>query len=179
MTLVTLERAARPHDDASLAGSQPPSNEASDERWSKVDTFTVPSAPGNERLATSLLENALRDVTVSSRRLERLKTAVAEATMNAMEHGNHYHAELPVAIAVFSTAARLMVRITDHGAALMPELETPDIEAKLAEEQTPRGWGLFLIKNLVDEMRVTSDGTYHTIELIISREDEEHADANL
>ncbi len=179
VTLVTLERAIAPHDDVANTGSPSESRMAGDERWSKIDMFTVPSAQGNERLAISLLENALRDIEMSPRRLERLKTAVAEATMNAMEHGNHYHAELPVVIEVFSASERLMVRITDHGVALMPELETPDIEAKLAEEQTPRGWGLFLIKNLVDEMRVTSDGTYHTVELIVSREDKEHADASL
>ena len=33
-------------------------------------------------------------------RLERLKTAVGEATMNAMEHGNRYDPDLPVAIQV-------------------------------------------------------------------------------
>lgn len=31
-------------------------------------------------------------------RLERLKTAVGEATMNAMEHGNRYDPEKPVAV---------------------------------------------------------------------------------
>ncbi len=179
VTLVTLERAARPHDDASLAGSPPVSRAAGDERWSPVDTFTVPSAPGNERLAISLLENALRDIKLPPRRLERLKTAVAEATMNAMEHGNRYRAEMPVAIEAFSAPERLMVRISDYGAQLVPEPETPNIEAKLAEEQTPRGWGLFLIKSLVDEMRVTSDGTHHIVELIVSREDKEPTNASL
>ena len=55
------------------------------------------------------------------------------------------------------------------------QAQTPDLEAKLAEEQTPRGWGLFLIRNLVDEMRVTSDEHHHTIELIMSREEEDDA----
>ena len=36
--------------------------------------------------------------------------------------------------------------------------------------QTPRGWGLFLIKNMVDEMDVTSDEHHHTIELVIHLE---------
>ncbi len=179
VTLVTLERARSPHDDASSGGSPSKATPAGGERWSQVDAFTVPSAPGNERLAISMLESALREVTMSRRRLERLKTAVGEATMNAMEHGNGYHAELPVAIEVFSSPAQVMARITDRGGAPLREPEAPNLEAKLAAEQTPRGWGLFLIKNLVDEMRVTSDGAHHTVELIVSREDEEHADASL
>ena len=32
-----------------------------------------------------------------------LKTAVGEATMNAMEHGNHYDPDLPVAIRLLTT----------------------------------------------------------------------------
>jgi len=100
--------------------------------------------------------------------LERLKTAVAEATMNAMEHGNHYRAELPVLIEVSASEAEISVKVTDEGSGPPAfHSETPDIEAKLAGEQTPRGWGLFLIKNMVDEMRVTGDEAHHTVELIL------------
>ncbi len=49
----------------------------------------------------------------------------------------------------------------------MCEPETPDLEAKLANQQTPRGWGHFLIKNMVDELRVSGDAHHHTIELIV------------
>jgi anti-sigma regulatory factor (Ser/Thr protein kinase) len=107
------------------------------------------------------------------RTLERLKTAVAEATMNAMEHGNHYHAELPVIIEVSASEAELSVKITDEGSgppAFHPE--TPDLEAKLEGVQTPRGWGLFLIKSMVDEMKVTGDENHHTVELILHLEEE-------
>ena len=91
--------------------------------------------------------------------------------MNAMEHGNHYTAELPVYIEVLRSDRAVMVRIRDQGGNRpIPTPQTPDIEAKLAERQTPRGWGLFLIQSLVDEMRVTSDETHHTIELIMRLE---------
>lgn len=74
-------------------------------------------------------------------------------------------------IDVLTGEAALIVRITyEGGAQPIPEAVIPDLEAKLAELQSPRGWGLFLIKNLVDDMRVSSDETYHTIELIIHLE---------
>ena len=47
--------------------------------------------------------------------------------------------------------------------------ETPDLAAKLDGAQTPRGWGLFLIKSMVDEMNVTGDERHHTVELIVHR----------
>ncbi len=102
------------------------------------------------------------------RTVERLKTAVAEATMNAMEHGNHYRAEAPVLIEVAASDAELSVRITDEGSGPPAfDSETPDLEAKLEGVQTPRGWGLFLIKSMVDEMNVTGDERHHTVELIL------------
>ena len=35
--------------------------------------------------------------------------------MNAMEHGNHYQADLPVHIQVLRSPEHLVVRIIDHG----------------------------------------------------------------
>src|SRR4029450_5359030 len=100
---------------------------------------------------------AIGDLDIRGENLERLKTAVGEATMNAMEHGNHYRPEVPVKIRVLSSETDLVGRITDQGGSPVPDPdeEAPDLEAKLKGLQTPRGWGLFLIKNMVDEMHVT------------------------
>jgi serine phosphatase RsbU (regulator of sigma subunit)/anti-sigma regulatory factor (Ser/Thr protein kinase) len=169
VTLVTLQRAhegssAIPRTDCSRANDSTP-------QLRVVDEFTVPSEPGNERTAIRMVAAAVADLGLPQRRLEQLKTAVGEATMNAMEHGNHYRTELPVRIRVLAGTASVVVQITDEGGApAVIEPETPDIEAKLAEQQTPRGWGLFLIKNLVDEMRVSGDERHHTVELVTSLE---------
>ena len=102
-------------------------------------------------------------------RLEQLKTAVAEATMNAIEHGNENRPELTVAVSV----ARFGVRASGCGSPTRAasgrsrRAETPDLEAKLAGLQKPRGWGLFLIENMVDELKVSSDEMEHTIELVL------------
>lgn len=172
VTLVTLQHTGGGHmNDRSDA------NHLLDEGWRVIDTWPIPSAPGNERDAMRHVEKAVRDLGLPERRIERLKTAVAEATMNAMEHGNHYQENVPVEVTVMSSARQVAVRIRDTGggAPLPTQPQTPDLEAKLAEEQTPRGWGLFLIRNLVDEMRVSSDEHHHTVELIMSREEEDDA----
>jgi serine phosphatase RsbU (regulator of sigma subunit)/anti-sigma regulatory factor (Ser/Thr protein kinase) len=130
--------------------------------------FSLPSEPGNERQAMEEVVQLIGVSALSNGQLDKLKTAVAEATMNAMEHGNNYQADMPVEIEVLSSDKELTVRITDHGGGQpIPNSEVPDLEAKLAGEQSPRGWGLFLIQNMVDEMNVTSDDTHHTIELIV------------
>ena len=129
--------------------------------------LSIPSEPGNERRATEEVARAVSGLGLPERTLERLKTAVAEATMNAMEHGNHYRAEVPVLIEVSASEAELSIKITDEGSGPPAfHSEVPDLEAKLEGMQTPRGWGLFLIKNMVDDMRVSGNPDHHTIELI-------------
>jgi len=111
----------------------------------------------------------VEELGLSEQRLERLKTAVAEATMNAMEHGNRYRPEVPVVIEVLSSGADLSVRINNQGGIRdpAPDKEMPELEAKLEGLQAPRGWGLFLIRNMVDEIYTTSDEVHHTVGLIM------------
>ena len=136
--------------------------------------LSVPSEPGNERRAMEVVAGAVSGLGLPGPTLERLKTAVAEATMNAMEHGNHYRAETPVVIEVSASDADLYVKITDEGSGPPAfDSETPDLEAKLEGVQTPRGWGLFLIKSMVDGMNVTGDEHHHTVELILHLDERE------
>ena len=133
-----------------------------------LDEFELPSEPGNERRAIERVERAVRGLGLDPARLERLKTAVGEATMNAMEHGNEYRPDRPVSIRVVHSPDSLRVQVTDLGEATdIPERETPDLEAKLAGRQRPRGWGVFLIEKLVDEARVTGGAGAHTLELVL------------
>lgn len=150
----------------------PEGTQMNDERRLLAE-WTLPSEPGNERQAMKQVAEVLQPLNLPSKRLEQLKTAVAEATMNAMEHGNHYEADKPVLISVRAAERAVSISITDKGGSQpIPNPGVPDLEAKLAELQNPRGWGLFLIKNLVDEMNTISDETHHTIELVIYLEGE-------
>jgi serine phosphatase RsbU (regulator of sigma subunit)/anti-sigma regulatory factor (Ser/Thr protein kinase) len=167
VTLVTLHRQPR-SDDFSRSSAQ---------AWRTLAEFDVASEPGNERQAMDQVAAAAAD-SMPADRLERLKTAVAETTMNAMEHGNQYHLDMPVRIWVDESPLAVRVRIVDQGGGqFMSEAETPDLEAKLAGLQSPRGWGLFLIQAMVDEMHVRSDDRHHTVELVMNRADDDSAAA--
>ena len=131
--------------------------------------LSIPSEPGNERRAMEEVARAVSGLELPERTLERLKTAVAEATMNAMEHGNRYNPNVPVKLQVWLLEERLLVRIIDRGSAPLPSStkEVPDLETKLEGMQTPRGWGLFLIQKMVDEVRVSGNPDHHTTELVM------------
>ncbi len=133
--------------------------------------FSVPSEDGNERTVMDRVTEAVAELGLSDDQIQRLGTAVSEAAMNAIEHGNRRQVELPVDVDILTDEASVTVRVTDHGGGReIPEPETPDIEAKLEGLQTPRGWGLFLIENMVDEMRTVSDADHHTVELVMNLE---------
>jgi len=131
----------------------------------RLDAFELPSEPGNERLALARVAECVRGLGLPDGRLEKLKTAVAEATMNAIEHGNQNRAEIPVEVEVTQNGDEIVVAISDQGGA--PEktgpAEEPDLLKKLDGGQSPRGWGLFLIRNMVDAMDITTNGQRHTI----------------
>jgi serine phosphatase RsbU (regulator of sigma subunit)/anti-sigma regulatory factor (Ser/Thr protein kinase) len=134
-------------------------------------SFQIPSVPGNEKAVSERVAEAVAPLALPPARLEQLKTAVSEAAMNAIEHGNEARAELPVEVSVRASAAELVVAITDHGGGgEIPDAEEPDLEAKLEGLQKPRGWGLFLIRNMVDDLRESSDGSRHTVELVMRLE---------
>src|SRR5688500_14195082 len=132
-----------------------------------IGEFEMPSESGNERAVMERVAEMVRPLGIDPRKLERLKTAVSETAMNAIEHGNELQAGLPVRVRVAAADGKVSVAITDQGGLKeIPAAETPDIEAKLAGLQKPRGWGLFLIKSMVDEMNVTTEGARHTVELV-------------
>lgn len=134
--------------------------------------FEVPSALGNERVAMDEVATAVAGLDLEPARLERLKTAVSEATMNAIEHGNGADPALGVAVRLVATPDALRVRITDHGAGPADdEVAEPDIEAKLSGDQSPRGWGTFLIRSMVDELHESTDDASHALEFILHHDD--------
>jgi serine phosphatase RsbU (regulator of sigma subunit)/anti-sigma regulatory factor (Ser/Thr protein kinase) len=161
ITLVVVKRTASARSSAA----------AFEQRRQILARFTVPSEEGNERIAIAKVTAAIDSLSMATDRLERLKTAVGETVMNAIEHGNEFRAELDVDVEVCANEDTVSVLVTDQGGAkVIPDAAVPDIEAKLAGEQTPRGWGLFLIEKMVDEVKTTSDGGTHTVELVMNRE---------
>lgn len=167
VTLVTLQRseAHSPPPPLPMAGHMPEALRMSDE-WRQLAQFDLPSVPGNEREAMRRVDEAIAGVGLSQRRRDQLKTAVAESVMNAIEHGNQNRADLMVEVEVLASPRTLLVRIADQGLNKhIPQPQMPDLDAKLAGKQSPRGWGLFLIEKMVDRMRAYTDESHHTVEL--------------
>ena len=181
ITLVTLRRS--PGAAPSLPASERPTDErAADEATADEGVGDRPERVlleiqlagenGNERVAMERVAEAVRPLGLEPARLDRLKTAVSEATMNAIEYGSLGSADVPVVIRVSTTDGQLRVRVTDRalGGPLPTDTDEPDIDAKLAGLQKARGWGLFLIRNMVDRVDVTPGDREQSVTLIVNLE---------
>lgn len=106
VTLVTLQRI-----------QQTPMSEQSYEKkpGEKLLTCSIASQPGNEQEAMQRVAEVVRPLGFSAERLTDLQSAVAEAVMNAMEHGNHYQPGNMVELQIYASATAVTVRVLDEG----------------------------------------------------------------
>ncbi len=122
------------------------------EKYREVIDLSVPSRLGLEQVAVDATAALAKLMGFSEDRIEDLKTAVEEACINSIEHGNKENSSIKVLVELTADESKLQVDIHDHGKQIRQHIEKPDIDAKMAGKQTTRGWGLFLIQELMDEV---------------------------
>ena len=111
----------------------------------------LPSRLGYEKVAMGTAAEVAKLMGFSDDRVEDIKTAVAEACINAMEHGNRLNEGLSVGIVLSAGKNALEVKVIDDGNGMKPLPPKPDMDRKMHGEEDPRGMGMFLIQALVDE----------------------------
>jgi serine/threonine-protein kinase RsbW len=111
----------------------------------------LPSELGFEKVAMSTAASMAGLMGFSNDRIEDLKTAVAEACINAIEHGNRLNNSLSVGVVLSTSDDQLEVKVIDDGAGVQSAPHKPDIDRKMHGDEDPRGMGMFLIQALVDE----------------------------
>ena len=111
----------------------------------------LPSRLGYEKVAMNTAASVARLMGFGDDRVDDLKTAVAEACINAIEHGNQLDDSLSIGVVLSIVEDSLEVKVSDNGGGPQQEATTPDMERKMSGEQEARGMGMFLIQALVDE----------------------------
>jgi serine/threonine-protein kinase RsbW len=129
---------------------------------------SLPSILGYERIAMDCSASLAKFIGFSADRVDDLKTAVAEACMNAIEHGNRLRPDARVLVTMNFEDDAFTVSVTDEGAGI-PELpKKPDIEQKIEEKETPRGLGIYLMQQLVDQVEFNEmTDTGHVVRMVI------------
>lgn len=119
----------------------------------RVIELRIPSEFGYEKMAMKLAETVAQQMGFRPERIEDLKTAVSEACLNAIEHGNQMDARTRVRVLLSVDADRLNVDVEDEGRGGPPpdHLPEPDIDRKIAGKEGMRQMGIHVIRRLVDE----------------------------
>ena len=129
----------------------------------------LPSRLGFEKVAMSTAASVAKLMGFREERIEDLKTAIAEACINAIEHGNRLNEKLSVGVVLSAGADALEIKVMDDGKGMKNLPIKPDIDKKMHGQEDPRGMGMFLIQALVDEAEwvVGSNGKGSYVRLVI------------
>ena len=132
----------------------------------------LPSRLGFEKVAMSTASAVAKLMGFRADRIEDLKTAVAEACINAIEHGNRLNERLSVGVVLSAGADSLEVKVIDDGTGINKhtgDIHRPDIDRKMHGDEDARGMGMFLIQALVDEAEwvAGSEGKSSYVRLVI------------
>ncbi|HEX2162682.1 MAG TPA: ATP-binding protein [Thermoanaerobaculia bacterium] len=120
--------------------------------------LTLPMAPDME-IAASKTATALAELLrMSADKIDEVRMAVVEACINAIEHSRAEDRKVYLTFEVLGDDEPEVLRITvrDEGVGFAPEdVEEPSIERKL-QAARKRGWGLKIIRGLMDDVEIVS-----------------------
>ena len=128
----------------------------------------IPSVLGFEKVVVDFTASVGKILHLPAERIEDLKTAVAEACTNAIEHGNKMKPSARVSVSFTIEESKLQVAVQDEGMGI-GQVTPPSLDQTMAgKKERPRGWGIFLIKNLMDEVEFeTRPGRWNVVRMIV------------
>jgi serine/threonine-protein kinase RsbW len=136
----------------------------------------LPSKIGYERIAMECSASFAKILGFLPERIDDLKTAVAEACLNAMEHGNQGRPDARVNVTMNFDGLTFSVSVVDEGEGVVELPEDPEFEKKIERLEPPRGLGIFLIKQLTDHVefnKLSSHG--HMMRMVIKMTRKAHS----
>lgn len=118
--------------------------------------MVIPIGDDTELIAVHAVEEVARRSSFPAKSINQIKTALVEACINAAEHSLSPDGKIHLKFSSF--ADRLVLTVSNRGLRLADKAR--DAAAEPASD-TRRGWGLGLMRNLMDEVRVEAvdDGT--------------------
>ena len=121
-----------------------------------IEKLTIPSSLTSLVLVESLIDRVCNTIHVNEDVYGNVLIGVTEAVNNAIIHGNQYSESKIVSIEVSEDESSFYFRISDEGLGF-DYLNLPDPTAPENIEKE-NGRGIFLMKNLADEVEFEDNG---------------------
>lgn len=129
-------------------------------------TLALPMLPDMEIEASKTATAIAESMHMSPDRIDEVRMAVVEACINAFEHSRAEEREVYVTFEVLGVdkdPEKLRITVRDTGIGFNPdEQKEPKIEEKILA-QRKRGWGLRIIRGLMDEVEIHSGSEGTTV----------------
>ena len=126
---------------------------------SREVSMTIPVAPEMEIVATAQAAALGEYIAMSRDKIDEVKLALVEACINAFEHANCRDEQLHLTFRLGREGKErewLEVEVLDRGRGFNhTAVEAPSPE-KTFSSHRKRGWGLQIIKSLMDDVDITS-----------------------
>jgi serine/threonine-protein kinase RsbW len=128
-------------------------------------TLALPMVPEMEIEASKTATAIAESIRMSPDRIDEVRMAVVEACINALEHSRASDREVFVTFQILGEGdpEKLRIMVHDNGIGFAPDdVEPPTMESKL-KAMRKRGWGLKIIKGLMDEVEIRSGAEGTTV----------------
>ena len=115
----------------------------------------LPVVPNVELVAAKAVETLGGALGMHQTHVEAASVAMVEACLNAMEHGGG-----PVVVRLTNddheSKTSLLIEVEYHGGGFDPERAPKNSSSRVLGCASKRGWGLTLIRELMDEVQIHS-----------------------
>ena len=121
----------------------------------------LPILKNMELVATQTAEVVSKHMDLSEEKSAEISMALIEACINAFEHSE---SKSEIYIHFLIDDDNLTIKVIDKGKGFdSANVKIPNIETKLTTSEKKRGWGIMLIKELMDTVNFESDHTGTTL----------------
>jgi serine/threonine-protein kinase RsbW len=118
--------------------------------------FDIPSDPKHIKDASTKVLEYLEDLKLEKEVVFDIRLCLEEAVINAIKYGNKLDRTVPVAVSANYCDGRLEIRVKDYGNGFeYGEIPDPRSDKNILKHG---GRGLFLIRNLMDEVEFNDSG---------------------
>lgn len=140
----------------------------------KSDTtveLKLPIIENMELVATQTAEVVSKHMKLETDKTNEISLALIEACINAFEHSE---TKSEVYIHFIISEENLTIKVIDKGKGFdSSKISIPNIENKIGTDEKKRGWGIMLIKELMDSVNYESNEEGTTLTMIKNKETDE------
>lgn len=116
----------------------------------------LPVVPNVELVAAKAVETVGGALGMDQTNIEAASVAMVEACLNAMEHGG---GQMVVRMSSEGPEGKssLVIEVEDQGSGFDPDMAPRNSASRIHGCTSKRGWGLTLIRELMDEVQIQSN----------------------